>query len=64
MPDGAPAWKWFAGPITGLKCGGCDKPLYLSHDGGLVSYDNRVWHVACVLDKLPEPSHYAWMAGG
>lgn len=66
MDASARKWAWYAGDIVRKTCAGCGKPLYLDHDGGILAYGtDKLWHVACVLDLLPDPpTVYAWMAGG
>lgn len=49
-------WRWVNGSIKG-NCAGCNKPLFQDRASGIVEYDApNMWHLHCVLDKLPDPN--------
>jgi hypothetical protein len=46
-------WSYVIGPIPG-KCSACGVLLRHMRDQGIIRWAGRDWHIACVLQYLPE----------
>jgi hypothetical protein len=46
-------WSYVEGPLTGL-CPACKVFLRIGAGQGIIRWAGRDWHIACVLQYLPE----------